>query len=69
MENESTESKQENCLYCGNPLTEMKCEPCKAEYDYLEIDGEKCLHSKPRKVRLMKMPEEGDILGDIIKPL
>jgi hypothetical protein len=42
----------------------MKCD---RDWSEMEIDGEKSLASRPRRVRLKKVPEEGDLMEDVIE--
>lgn len=64
-----------NCPVCGVPCTsedpethEPKCPDCLRTW-YPTGDPEAPWASRGRKVRLVKMPEPGDRLDDVIKPI
>lgn len=54
------------------PLLEngdMHCDSCGRDWYECDVDGEPSIGSRPRKVRLIKIPEQGDNINDVIKPL
>lgn len=48
--------------------TDLNCMKCGRDWYEIEIDGEKTIASRPRKIILKKMPEEGDLIEDVIEP-
>jgi DNA-directed RNA polymerase subunit M/transcription elongation factor TFIIS len=61
------------CPFCNVLLipnkdnTDLHCMKCDRDWYEMEIDGEKSLASRPRRVRLKKVPEEGDLMEDVIE--
>lgn len=51
------------------PNGDMRCAKCDRCWYETEAEGEKTIASRPRRVRMLKMPEEGDRIDDVIKPL
>lgn len=62
-------------MCCGDPMPknaetgDWDCLRCQRSWFLSSFDGEETLQSRRRKVRLVKMPEEGDRMEDIIKPV
>jgi hypothetical protein len=57
------------CVFCQVDLpVDMICRSCGREWEECEVEGEKGLRSKRRRVILTKIPEAGDVYNDVVKP-
>ena len=67
------------CPICSINLMDGKCSACGREWVERIVDGEPCLMSKRRKIRLAHpkeclprndlFPREGDDINEVIKPV
>lgn len=69
-----SEAKDTRCPFCDIPLIsvgeDLFCIHCRRDWYWTEVDGEKSLASRQRKVKLKKWPPEaGDKMDDLIEPL
>ena len=63
------------CPFCQVELLDnektgnMYCSQCTRSWYETECDGEKTLASRTRSIRMTKIPEVGDKISDVIKPI
>jgi len=63
------------CPFCNVLLipnkanSDLHCMECDRDWYEMDIDGEKSLASRRRKVKLKKIPEIGDSINDVIEPV
>lgn len=60
------------CIFCEEPLFlnaagDFECPKCQRAHYVIKVDGEETLATRPHRVRLKKLPEEGDKYDDVIQ--